>query len=161
MHPHIEKGSNFRHLMRPSLLNTLSKQSRVGRWKDAVTANIRAYEADMAFTDNCMVAYGPEHNTDMLIYAANMAGLVRARSTQFNIKRMACQLPPQKETFFQRVGTVMHPPDHLACASSDSADMYHQSAAWLQAVAFLTSSVPHASALVTTLCMPCCAGLRG
>ncbi len=49
---------------------------RVGRWKDAVTANIRAYKADMDYTDRCMVAYGPEHNTDMLIYAANMAGMV-------------------------------------------------------------------------------------
>lgn len=49
---------------------------RTGRWKDAVTANIRAYEADMEFTKHCMVAYGPEHNTDMLIYAANMAGMV-------------------------------------------------------------------------------------
>ncbi len=51
--------------------------SRVGRWKDAVTANIRAFHADMALSEKCMVAYGPEHNTDMLIYAANMAGLVR------------------------------------------------------------------------------------
>lgn len=50
--------------------------SRVGRWKDAVTANIRAFNADMALSKKCMVAYGPEHNTDMLIYAANMAGLV-------------------------------------------------------------------------------------
>ncbi len=50
---------------------------RTGRWKDAVTANIRAYKADMELTKHCMVAYGPEHNTDMLIYAANMAGMVR------------------------------------------------------------------------------------
>lgn len=42
-----------------------------------MTANIRAYGADMAYTEQCMVAYGPEHNTDMLIYAANMAGMVR------------------------------------------------------------------------------------
>ena len=49
---------------------------RTGRWKDAVTANVRAYKADMEFTKHCMVAYGPEHNTDMLIYAANMAGMV-------------------------------------------------------------------------------------
>lgn len=41
-----------------------------------MTANIRAYKADMDYTDRCMVAYGPEHNTDMLIYAANMAGMV-------------------------------------------------------------------------------------
>ena len=43
-----------------------------------MTANIRAYKADMELTKHCMVAYGPEHNTDMLIYAANMAGMVRA-----------------------------------------------------------------------------------
>lgn len=41
-----------------------------------MTANVRAYKADMEFTKHCMVAYGPEHNTDMLIYAANMAGMV-------------------------------------------------------------------------------------
>lgn len=49
---------------------------RMGRWKDAVTANVRAYRADMEFTKHCMISYGPEHNTDMLIYAANMAGMV-------------------------------------------------------------------------------------
>lgn len=31
----------------------------------------------MELTKHCMVAYGPEHNTDMLIYAARMAGMVR------------------------------------------------------------------------------------
>ena len=43
-----------------------------------MTANIRAYKADMELIKHCMVAYGPEHNTDMLIYAAQMAGMVRA-----------------------------------------------------------------------------------
>ena len=50
---------------------------RMGRWKDAVTANVRAYRADVAFTQHCLMPYAPEHNTDMLIYAANMAGMVR------------------------------------------------------------------------------------
>ena len=50
---------------------------RMGRWKDAVTANIRAYAADVALTQHCMMPYAPEHNTDMLIYAANMGGQVR------------------------------------------------------------------------------------
>ncbi|CAL8468137.1 g7676 [Coccomyxa elongata] len=63
---------------------------RVGRWKDAVTANIRAYKADMDYTDRCMVAYGPEHNTDMLIYAANMAGMVEV-AEEFGIKLRAYQ----------------------------------------------------------------------
>ena len=44
-----------------------------------MTANIRAYKADMELTKHCMVAYGPEHNTDMLIYAAQMAGMVTSQ----------------------------------------------------------------------------------
>ena len=48
-----------------------------------MTANIRAYKADMELTKHCMVAYGPEHNTDMLIYAANMAGMVRPCQSTF------------------------------------------------------------------------------
>ena len=52
---------------------------RLGRWKDAVTANIRAYDADVAYTRHCLMSYGPEHNTDMLIYAARMAGMVRLK----------------------------------------------------------------------------------
>ncbi len=39
-------------------------------------ANVNAYNADLFFGQNCMLPYEPEHNTDMLIFAANMAGQV-------------------------------------------------------------------------------------
>ena len=47
---------------------------RTGRYRDAVLANVNAYNADLHFGGNCMQPYEPEHNTDMLIFAANMAG---------------------------------------------------------------------------------------
>mmetsp|Transcript_9819 Transcript_9819/g.29541 ORF Transcript_9819/g.29541 Transcript_9819/m.29541 type:complete len:672 (+) Transcript_9819:193-2208(+) len=47
---------------------------RVGRYNDAVLANIRAYEADLADTQACRSPYTPEHNTDMLIYSAIASG---------------------------------------------------------------------------------------
>lgn len=50
---------------------------RVGKWHDAVLANLHSYEADKFMSDNCMVAYVPEHNTAMLVYAALMGGEVR------------------------------------------------------------------------------------
>ena len=49
---------------------------RTGRYRDAVLANVNAYNADLFFGQNCMQPYEPEHNTDMLIFAANMAGQV-------------------------------------------------------------------------------------
>lgn len=50
---------------------------RVGKWHEAVLANLHSYEADKFLSDNCMVAYVPEHNTAMLVYAALMGGEVR------------------------------------------------------------------------------------
>lgn len=49
---------------------------QVGRWNDAVNANINASIADRNTVQDCMRPYEPEHNTQMLIYAANMAGRV-------------------------------------------------------------------------------------
>lgn len=37
-------------------------------------ANVNAYNADLFFGEHCMQPYEPEHNTDMLIFAASMAG---------------------------------------------------------------------------------------
>jgi len=50
---------------------------RVGRYHDAVVANQAAAEADAALAAACLAPYGVEHNADMLIYAANMAGQAR------------------------------------------------------------------------------------
>ncbi len=49
---------------------------RIGRWADAVTANVAAWHADVADAAACQSPYEPEHNTNMLVYAANMAGQV-------------------------------------------------------------------------------------
>lgn len=51
---------------------------RLGRYHDAVLANVAAYEADLGDAKGCQESLGPEHNTDMLIYAANLGGEVRA-----------------------------------------------------------------------------------
>lgn len=43
---------------------------RVGDYAGAVEVNKRAYEFDLARASHCMVPYLPEHNVNMLIYAA-------------------------------------------------------------------------------------------
>lgn len=52
----------------------------VGRWSDAVDANVNASDADHYLLEGCMHPYEPEHNTQMLIYSANMAGRVSWRT---------------------------------------------------------------------------------
>ncbi|KAK9824022.1 hypothetical protein WJX72_007032 [[Myrmecia] bisecta] len=47
---------------------------RIGRYHDAVEANIRAWAADYWDNQHCRNAYIPEHNMDLLVYAAGMAG---------------------------------------------------------------------------------------
>ena len=49
---------------------------RIGRYHDAVAANVHAWRADVADASACQSPYEPEHNTDMLVYAANMGGEV-------------------------------------------------------------------------------------
>ena len=64
--------------------------TRLGRWHDAVTSNIDAYEGDAAFAEHCMSPYGPEHNTAMLVYAAVMAGevLLLVNTKQHNAEQI-------------------------------------------------------------------------
>ena len=50
------------------------------QWHNAVVSNVNAYNSDVADGAACMSPYEPEHNTDMLIYAANMAGEVGSPS---------------------------------------------------------------------------------
>eukprot|EP00892_Ulva_mutabilis_P008676 jgi/Ulvmu1/6180/UM028_0036.1 len=47
---------------------------RKGRWADAIEASRAAAERDQRDSDNCQVAYAPEHNLDMALFAAMMAG---------------------------------------------------------------------------------------
>ena len=51
-----------------------------GRWHDAVVANVNAFNADLKLGQHCLLPYEPEHNTDMLIYAASMGGQVQLSS---------------------------------------------------------------------------------
>ena len=50
---------------------------RIGRYHDGVLSNVRAFEADMDDSEHCRVPYLPEHNLEMLIYAATTGGEVR------------------------------------------------------------------------------------
>ena len=50
--------------------------SRIGRYYDAAAANVKAFNADLFLAQHCMEPYEPEHNTDMLIFSATMAGEV-------------------------------------------------------------------------------------
>ncbi len=53
---------------------------RLGRYADAAAANVAALAADRALSDACQAPYEPEHNAQMLVWAANMAGQARARA---------------------------------------------------------------------------------
>lgn len=50
---------------------------RTGKYHDAVLSNVHAYNADLVLGQHCMQPYEPEHNTDMLIFAASLGGEVR------------------------------------------------------------------------------------
>jgi len=53
---------------------------RLGRYADAAAANVAALAADRALSDACQAPYEPEHNAQMLVWSANMAGQARARA---------------------------------------------------------------------------------
>lgn len=46
---------------------------RVGQYKRAVVANKAAYDHDLARGSQCIVPYLPEHNVNLLVYAARCA----------------------------------------------------------------------------------------
>lgn len=54
---------------------------RLGRYHDGVMSNVRAFEADMEDSECCRRPYLPEHNLEMLIYAATSGGEVLAASS--------------------------------------------------------------------------------
>ena len=72
--------NNAQQLLRSCL--TQIPVCRTGKYYDAALANINAYNADLVFGQNCLLPYEPEHNTDMLIFAASMGGQV-CRWTSF------------------------------------------------------------------------------
>lgn len=49
---------------------------RLGRYHDGVLSNVRAFEADLEDSEHCRRPYLPEHNLEMLIYAATTGGEV-------------------------------------------------------------------------------------
>jgi hypothetical protein len=49
---------------------------RVGQYKQAVLANKAAYDHDLTRGSQCIVPYLPEHNVNLLVYAAR-CGVVR------------------------------------------------------------------------------------
>ena len=60
--------------------NVISNPAALLQWHNAVVSNVNAYNSDVADGAACMSPYEPEHNTDMLIYAAIMAGEVGSPS---------------------------------------------------------------------------------
>lgn len=48
---------------------------RVGQYRKAVEANKAAYQFDIERGASCVVPYLPEHNVNMLVYAARWVGL--------------------------------------------------------------------------------------
>jgi hypothetical protein len=54
---------------------------RTGRYADAVLANGQALDVDIQLSRRCLQPYFPEHNIDMLLYAASMGGMLRTAET--------------------------------------------------------------------------------
>jgi hypothetical protein len=53
---------------------------RVGQYKRAVVANKAAYDHDLARGSQCIVPYLPEHNVNLLVYAARCGWLRTSRA---------------------------------------------------------------------------------
>ncbi|GMH40353.1 hypothetical protein BSKO_08257 [Bryopsis sp. KO-2023] len=49
---------------------------RVGQYEKAVECNIRSYEQNVKIGKSCMSGYVPEHDLDVLVYAASSAGML-------------------------------------------------------------------------------------
>ena len=49
---------------------------RIGRYHDGVVSNVKAFQADLDDSEHCRTPYLPEHNLEMLIYAATSGGEV-------------------------------------------------------------------------------------
>lgn len=54
----------------PMLPRPLTRCPRIGEYQLAVASNVRAYNLDVSQATQCVVPYLPEHNVNMLIYAA-------------------------------------------------------------------------------------------
>lgn len=64
---------------------------RLGRWHDAVTSSQAAVAVDARDARLCQAAYFPEHNAQMLVYAANMGGEVsRQLACLFMLRLRLC-----------------------------------------------------------------------
>lgn len=63
---------------------------RTGRYADAVLANGQALDVDIQLSHRCLQPYFPEHNIDMLLYAASMGGMLRTAETH---ARQVMRLP--------------------------------------------------------------------
>ena len=49
---------------------------RLGRYHDSVVSYVQAFQADLVDSEHCRTPYLPEHNLEMLIYAATSGGEV-------------------------------------------------------------------------------------
>ena len=76
--------------LRPNLI--VQRRDRTGRWTDAVSSNVNAYNDDLAMSQRCIAPYEPEHNTALLIYAASMAGEVGKHSLHPLVLCRSCMI---------------------------------------------------------------------
>ncbi|WIA40430.1 hypothetical protein OEZ86_013787 [Tetradesmus obliquus] len=67
---------------------------RTGRYAQAVAVNRAAYEHDLARGSQCITPYLPEHNVNLLVYAASMAGMLHtAESFATGMRNLRERLP--------------------------------------------------------------------
>lgn len=59
--------------------------TRLGRWGDAVDANLAALAADAAIAQRCVQPYMPEHNSQQLLYAAVNTGQLALAEQQTQV----------------------------------------------------------------------------
>lgn len=66
---------------------------RVGDYSKAVAVNRAAYELDVARASHCIAPYLPEHNVNLLIYAARCAGLQNVVDAPLCLFPVLCAVP--------------------------------------------------------------------
>ncbi len=64
------------------------------RYHDAVEAGLRALAVDAQDVADCQTTVASEHDMDLLVYAANMAGQVSLHPSSLTLLLTPCLFPP-------------------------------------------------------------------
>lgn len=90
-------------------LTPLPRGHRVGLYREAVAANKKAYDFDVTRSGLCVNPYLPEHNVNLLIYAARCGGHARQRGRARACDPYACMRGESSEVHYSTVLARLQP----------------------------------------------------